>query len=172
MNCPKCKTTVLERTSYGAPYSCAKCGGMWVLNDEISKLSESFINQPLSDSESEINDSRTGLCPEGHGIMIRAKIDFDKPFYLERCTHCGGIWFDQGEWHRIAENQFYENLSEFWTSSWQRKQQQEKNRESFLEMNKKLFGDEIFNALIDLADKLKNHPEKSRALALLKGEII
>ncbi len=57
------------------------------------------------------HDDKTGLCPEGHGIMVRAKIDVEDPFYLEKCTHCGGIWFDSGEWQQIAQHQLIESLA-------------------------------------------------------------
>jgi Zn-finger nucleic acid-binding protein len=116
-------------------------------------------------------DKRSGLCPSGHGIMIRARVDIDEPFYLEKCTACGGIWFDNGEWVRIAGNNLASVLGSLWSKAWQRKQRREKSRDSFLEMNRRLFGDLLFEEIMELSKKLKKHTEKDRAMALLQQEI-
>jgi hypothetical protein len=41
-----------------------------------------------------------------------------------------------------------------------------------LELNRKLLGDRIFTAIMTLAEDLKDHPEKNRAIALLQKEIM
>ncbi len=171
MKCPKCKTVELKKPSYNSPNLCKECGGIWLLSAESSDLPDITIENIDADSSSTDHDKKTGMCPSGHGIMIRAKVDIDEPFYLEKCTACGGIWFDKGEWLRIAENNLAENLSNIWSKSWQRKQSKEKNRENFLKMNQKLLGDQIFNSIMDLSKELKDHPEKNRAIALLQQEI-
>lgn len=171
MNCPKCNNAELKKLSYNAPYLCSECGGMWLLNVESTNLQAETIEQIESDLDIVGYDKKTGLCPSGHGIMIRARVDIDEPFYLERCTACGGIWFDKGEWIRIAENNLADNLSNIWSKSWQRKQSKDNNRESFLKINQKLLGDQIFDSIMNLTKKLKDHPEKDRAIALLQQEI-
>lgn len=171
MNCPKCKTTELKKPTYNSPHFCKSCGGMWHLNDTNSSLPEITTEEIGNNQDQNDHDYKTGMCPSGHGIMIRAKVDIDEPFYLEKCTACGGIWFDKGEWHRIAEHNLADNLSIIWSKSWQRKQSQEKNRDSFLQTNRELLGDNIFNSIIELSEKLKDHPEKDRAIALLRQEI-
>ena len=172
MKCPKCKTVELNQSNHHSPYYCSECGGLWLQSSEKSALSD--ISIEVSDTSSNTNDydKKTGVCPSGHGVMIRAKVDIDEPFYLEKCTACGGIWFDKGEWRRIAENNLAENLDVIWLKSWQRKQSQEKNRQSFLETNKKILGEDIFNHIIDLSEKLNQHPEKDRAVSLLWHEIL
>lgn len=62
--------------------------------------------------------------------------------------------------------------SNMWSKSWQRKQSNEKNRDVFLKINRKLLGDDIFNSIIELSHRLKGHPEKLRAIALFQQEII
>jgi Zn-finger nucleic acid-binding protein len=169
MECPKCKGVKLEKTDLSKPYWCPVCGGVWVSMEEISRPFAEDIDPALFDSLH--YDGKTGLCPLGHGIMIRAKIEGDYDFYLERCSHCGGVWFDHGEWQQIAKHKLVDNLSHFWTAAWQRKNMQEKEREIFIDRNKTLIGEEIVEKILELGKILKNHPEKSRALALLKQEI-
>lgn len=174
MDCPKCKTVELRASDFSEPFSCNQCRGTWISNEEISKLSVSLLHgdSDKGGADNNSNDQKTGLCPNGHGIMVRAKVDVEDPFYLEKCTRCGGIWFDKGELKRITETQLVTNIADFWTQSWQRKHRKEKDRESFLEMNEKLFGDDTFNLIMQLAEQLKSHPEKTRALALLKEEML
>lgn len=172
MKCPKCKTLDLESLSPKAHYSCIECGGIWITDTAHMQVPESVIDDTLRQSSADDNpDDRTGLCPAGHGIMLRAKVDIDDPFYLEKCGKCGGIWFDKGEWQRLASSHLAANLADFWTQSWQRSQHQQKNRESFLTVNKTVLGEDVFDKIMTLADLLKDHPEKIRALALLKQEI-
>ncbi|TWI76807.1 TFIIB-like protein [Desulfobotulus alkaliphilus] len=171
MKCPKCKTAVLKKSAYNSQYFCDQCKGMWLVKMKSSSLTDISIETIDNDTVAD-NDSKTGLCPSGHGLMIRAKVDIDEPFYLERCTACGGIWFDNGEWLRIAENNLSDNLSIIWSKSWQRNQSRIKNRNSFLETNKKLLGEQVFREVMELSETLKNHSEKDRAIALLQQEIL
>ncbi|BCS96721.1 hypothetical protein DSLASN_23530 [Desulfoluna limicola] len=172
MKCPKCKTTDLKKPDYNSPWFCEACGGMWLINNDNSCFPNTVtatMNEHLSEDS---HDKKTGICPSGHGLMIRAKVDIDEPFYLERCTACGGIWFDKGEWQRIGENNLAQNLNDIWSLSWQRAQGKAKNRESFLKTNQALLGEHIFQSIMALTEKLKDHPEKERAIALLQQEIL
>ncbi len=171
MKCPKCKTTELEKSEYNSPFFCQECKGIWSPKTENLSLPDITI-ESIDDGLATENDRKTGLCPSGHGIMIRAQVNIDEPFYLEKCTACGGIWFDKGEWQRIAENNLSDNLNIIWSNSWQREQRKRKNRKSFLETNQKLLGEQIFNEIMKLSEKLKDHPEKDRAIALLQQEVI
>ncbi len=172
MQCPKCKIEELQKSEQQATYLCKKCQGMWLVDAGILEYSEISSADCSSPSNSPDNDQVTGLCPSGHGIMIRAKVDLDEPFYLEKCIACGGIWFDKGEAQRIGGSIFLANLSELWSRAWQHKQRKERRRRSFLEINQKLLGDDAFQAVMALALKLRDHPEKGRAMALLQQELI
>lgn len=171
MNCPKCKGRLSEKKKYNAPCLCEQCGGMWIQTKQLRNLSAlpDELETPLSDQEN--YDRQTGMCPEGHGIMLRSKVDVDDPFYLEKCTACGGIWFDNGEWQRVSRTAFAENLENLWCRSWQRRQREKKNRDAFLEMNRDLLGEDIFQRIVELSGLLRNHPESTRAVALLQQEI-
>lgn len=172
MECPKCKGVRLEKTDPSKPLWCPECGGVWVPMQDMDNVSQSFsedLNTSMFDASA--YDQKTGLCPQGHGIMLRAKVEGDKPFYLERCPHCGGIWFDHGEWQQVVKYHLTDHLADFWTTAWQRQLQSRKDRESFIELNKSLLGEDIVGDIFKLAEKLKSHPEKSRALALLRQEL-
>jgi Zn-finger nucleic acid-binding protein len=171
MNCPKCKNSPLAKADYShSPFICKSCGGVW--SRQLCDLPEIPSTETEDNSEVPTDfDEKTGLCPEGHGIMLRAKVDLEKPFYLERCTKCGGIWFDKGEIRRLAESQISLHLSEFWSRAWQTKQRKLNSRNNYLKLNKKLLGESIFNEISGLVEKLKNHPEKGRAIAFIQNEV-
>lgn len=173
MNCPKCKGESLTKKNFQEPYTCKKCGGMWIRTDEINKLNDCCQTFESSDIiNSEQNDKQAGLCPSGHGIMLRARIDLAESFYLERCTSCGGIWFDKGEWQLISEHELHNNIEEFWSQSWQKKHRIEKSREDYINLNRKFLGDNLLESILKFSEELRGHPEKNRALALLTQEVI
>ena len=171
MKCPKCKTADLKKPDYNSPWDCETCGGIWLMDLENANFPGILTEESDHPPGTANHDNKTGVCPSGHGIMIRARVDIDKPFYLERCTACGGIWFDKGEWQRIAENNLAQHLTNIWSLSWQRSQRKAKNRENFLKTNQDLLGENIFQSIMALTEKLKDHPEKERAVALLQQEI-
>ncbi|MCU1231380.1 MAG: hypothetical protein JWO97_4264 [Acidobacteria bacterium] len=115
-------------------------------------------------------DARSGMCPSGHGIMSRARIDAATPFTLERCASCFGVWFDRGEWRRVAEEHLVDELPQFWSREWQAKQRRIRSRVAHLESAKEDFGAELYEQLAQLADTLRSHPRRSEALAFLREE--
>jgi Zn-finger nucleic acid-binding protein len=179
--CPKCPSVELERPERGGkvkrPYSCNQCGGMWLTPREVDYVIEnaeaaSLIQPENGETPVSEMDKKAGSCPHGHGILIRAKIDVKSPFYLEKCAVCGGIWFDKGEWRRLAESHLVQNLREFWTSAWQKKQREAEYEEVYKEWQKRMFGDQLQKQLLHVADLLRNHPKKSEAIAFLREEVL
>lgn len=183
--CPKCENAPLipshpsepgERAGVRA-LTCRQCNGMWLPRTEAERLvrqgsisSEVSLGEASSPGLASDADRRTGPCPVGHGLMGRARVELDTPFYLERCVHCGGVWFDAGEWQRLATSHLLGSLLEFWTPSWRRRSQQEKTRKAERERLSARLGPEIFDKLQALATALNNHPSREEALAFLLSE--
>lgn len=177
LHCPKCKDVSLEAPAAesGRPYICKSCGGMWLTKTEIERFTETgetgFFSASDSTDCAPNLDERAGLCPSGHGLLTRARIDADPHFYLERCSRCGGVWFDCGEWDRLVETHLLDRLPEFWTSAWQRAQRSATHESTFREIQKKRFGEAVFADLVRMANRLREHPLKGEALAFLREEI-
>ena len=121
VRCPKCRDVELEAPEGRASRlaRCPSCDGTWFPKDEArlgavgELLSADSTIRPGGDQ-----DRRTGLCPEGHGILIRALVEVEDPFYLERCAECHGIWFDKGEWNRLAQSHLLAHLERLWDPAW------------------------------------------------------
>jgi len=171
MNCPKCTDQKLRKSGFDAPFDCFTCGGMWLAHADLPDFFDHLQSSSDSETGHSLNDDKTGLCPAGHGIMLRARIDAEEPFFLEKCGTCGGIWFDHGEWHRIVNAHLADRIHEIWCRAWQIQQQKDKSRQTYLDSNKKLLGSELFERLMKLSEDLKAHPEKGRAIALLQQEL-
>jgi Zn-finger nucleic acid-binding protein len=150
---------------------------MWLSRTEAERLAhQGFVTleAPVEKAPSPVlasnADRRTGPCPFGHGLMGRARVELDTPFYLERCVHCGGVWFDAGEWQRLATSHLLGSLLEFWTPAWRWRSQQETARKAERDRLAMRLGPKLFEKLQALATTLNNHPARDEALAFLHSE--
>ncbi|MCB1037776.1 MAG: zf-TFIIB domain-containing protein, partial [Acidobacteria bacterium] len=84
------------------------------------------------------------------------------------CAECEGIWFDAGEWQRIASHHLLESLPEIWTEEYRRRQREEAAEGEVLHWAQERFGDELFSELLSLAARLERHPHRSEVLAFLR----
>lgn len=183
--CPKCKTAELRSPIEADGNACAteevtilrceRCRGTWLSQDMIACVAQSDDRPTLNDAQELLNaegaDKRTGLCPMGHGILIRARVQLDAPFFLERCAKCGGIWFDAGEWRRLASSHLLRHLQEFWTPTWRRERRENALRDAYLADLRADLGTVLFDKLMGLTEALRDHPHRERALIYLRREL-
>jgi Zn-finger nucleic acid-binding protein len=116
-------------------------------------------------------DAKTGLCPVDGSILSRAEVDLGAerpPIHLERCGSCHGVWFDAGEWSSLAERHLLEQIDEFWTAEWRARQRREHGDAAHDRRLRDAFGEELYEALQDVARKLKGHERRSQALAFIR----
>jgi Zn-finger nucleic acid-binding protein len=178
-HCPKCLTQLLvaldgTRARAGAAASqCPSCLGFWVPPEVVlvpasaELLSKRDTHPPLAPSE----DRRTGQCPDGHGLLRRARVTWHNPYFLERCARCGGVWFDAGEWSRTAADGLLANLSEVWSPAWRtRLSEQQSHAALEIDLRSKLGGD-LFDLLHAVASRLEAHPQRAVALAYLSERL-
>ena len=173
--CPKCEGSKLKEPSSGTQVlRCYECGGMWLAADEAKALAlDGTIVDPASmlPTKSGASDARTGFCPKGHGLLIRARVEIEEdPFYLEQCPHCVGIWFDHGEWHRLASSRLLEHLSDFWNPAWQRRRRAELSEARHKRKLAKGLGEYLVDSLDAIAKRIMGHPLRNEVLAYLSGK--
>ena len=174
--CPKCKSVALV-TAEGAlaqvdaserSLACPSCHGYFLPHRVVEHWkSEPFVevSDGVSTSMHPELDRKTGLCPLGHGILLRARVEAEQVFYLERCGFCHGVWLDGGEWQRLAASHYLEHLDDLWDPAWQRqrrseKLQHERDRSLSAQIGEKLYGD-----LAAVVEPLRDHPARAQALA-------
>lgn len=174
--CPKCRDVALVRPSDRATrlLRCPNCRGTWLPSDEarfdaVSALMEADDSMLPSGEP----DLKTGLCPLGHGILIRAKVDLEEPFYLDRCGECCGIWFDVGEWNKLARGHLLANLSDLWNPAVRWRVHKERAEVAYHARLRSELGEATFAQLALIAESLRAAPDavKLSAVAYLREAI-
>jgi uncharacterized protein (DUF952 family) len=116
------------------------------------------------------NDKKGGFCPFGHGLLERARVEPDDggdAFYLERCRACSGVFFDDGEWSRLAHSQMFHHLNDLWDPHFQQKIAEERSIERWRsELAEKITQDNV-DILDRLAEQLSSRHMVSEAIAYL-----
>jgi len=173
--CPKCGAGALATLEGSSVLCCRKCSGFWVpapaftepLTHELLGQRDLHPDHPLE------QDHRTGVCPEGHGLLRRARVSNDDPYFLERCARCGGVWFDPGEWSRLAAAGLLGDVSStsLWSPAWREHLSEEQNRASLRADLRAKLGAETFELLETLVDKLREQELSGLALAYLQQRL-
>ncbi len=171
--CPKCGADALTLVERSIVLRCTKCAGFWVpplAFDEpgiVELLKEDDLHPPHPLEQ----DHRTGPCPEGHGLLRRARVTNDDPYFLERCARCGGVWFDPGEWSRLADAGLLADVTALWSPAWREHLSEEQNRASLEADLRHKLGSETFELLENLAAKLTEQNLGALALAYLRERL-
>ncbi|MCB9652621.1 MAG: zf-TFIIB domain-containing protein [Deltaproteobacteria bacterium] len=174
--CPKCEKVPLVSAAGRASrlLRCPYCRGTWFPRDEahLDAVHE-LLQADDTIRPGSVADARTGLCPLGHGILIRAKVEIEDPFYLERCPECVGIWFDKGEWNKLAQSHLLDRLDTLWDPAWRFRHRQSRERELARRRLEKVLGPETLTELDALVERLGNASTavRSEALAYLEEKL-
>jgi Zn-finger nucleic acid-binding protein len=200
LTCPKCREETLERHEpmvYRRPKGpppvhparCTRCHGFWLTRDQVAEVEARGDRLELEPAEGPAPDQeldrRGGLCPDCGRILVRAPIEERREetreegpaadgeaFYLDRCAHCGGIWFDAGEWRELAGDPVTEDLSRLWDPDWRRHRLAERNRRADLARLEERLGAPVLEAVDELVRRLAEAPDKkAAALAHLHEEL-
>jgi Zn-finger nucleic acid-binding protein len=171
--CPKCDAGALLALDGSIALCCAKCSGFWVppLGFEEPDIIASLKERDRRPSQHLEQDHRTGPCPEGHGLLRRARVTNEDPYFLERCARCGGVWFDPGEWSRLAEADLLGDVTTLWSPAWREHLSEEQNRVSLEADLRHKLGVETFDLLETLAEKLSQQKLGGLALAYLRERL-
>ncbi len=171
--CPKCGPSPLTALEQSDVLRCGKCAGYWVPPKALAQpeTAELLLRHDQVPREPLEQDHRTGPCPEGHGLLRRARVTNDHPYFLERCPRCGGIWCDPGEWTRLAQAGLPQDLSEVWSPAWRDHLSEEQNRASLEADLRAKLGNATFEALEKLATELGDRNLGALALAYLRERL-
>jgi Zn-finger nucleic acid-binding protein len=171
--CPKCGAGALSALAGSRVLRCSTCCGFWVppLAFEEPNVVATLLGLDLHPTGPLEQDHRTGPCPEGHGLLRRARVTNEDPYFLERCARCGGVWFDPGEWTRLAGAGLLTNVTDLWSPAWREHLSEEHNRHSLEADLKHKLGAETFELLDTLAHKLHGQALGALALAYLRERL-
>ena len=134
MNCSICRTP-LERATLlagdgGAPdlrgFRCPSDGGVFLPSDlyfawrEGPREHDGGARPQPSDV---IDVHKPKLCPQDGHIMLRYHLAPAADFWIDRCSACGGVWFDPQEWEATLSIGLHEHLPLLVSDAWQRERE-------------------------------------------------
>ncbi len=178
MKCPVCKTSVLATEPLDEnllTLRCPDCEGHWVKSFQYWKWRDaqpsSFQDVVTQDDPGPLGrDSKPGkLCPECGRFLMHRPVGHDVPFNLDRCSHCGGMWFDQCEWDILQTHSLHRDAHFIFTEAWQAEVKETMRTEMERARLKNLLGDADYNRLIDFMRWMRSHKERAVLLATLSN---
>ncbi len=117
MICPKCESTMEQVVYEGIEVDrCTSCKGLWFDSGEMEALSAANAAASI-----DVGDARAGAqmseidrypCPRCSGGMVRMVDPKQSHIWYEKCSSCGGSFFDAGEFRDLAEK----SISDFFKS--------------------------------------------------------
>ena len=106
MDCPRCANPMGEIENEGVVLDfCSGCKGLWFDAGEAASYFELSRDLPmLSAADRQERDSAMN-CPGCSNRMRQMLYAPPNDLTVDRCTACGGMWFDKGEvqaLHRLS----------------------------------------------------------------------
>jgi len=158
-------------------HHCPDCQGMWIPGEDYHNWRAQqpriepdpawLAEVPRAERLQAAHDNRAALCPACGRFLARAKVSLEKPFYIERCPACEGIWCDDGEWEVLEKIGLHTAIDHLFSTEWQTKvRAYELARQERQAMVEKL-GEDLAAAVFALADRLTQHPNGDFGVAYL-----
>ena len=177
-NCPLCKASlnpILLESNLPA-YNCPQCHGLWISSNEylawvaphyVLSIAEVDIESTFT-TPYPIADNRGAIfCPDCGRFLRRYQIWPNLAFYLDRCSHCQGIWFDANEWQTLEAQQLHNKINIFFTEVWQQKLRSEEMKCRFANMYLEKFGADDYRRIGQIRAWLQSHAQGYSLLAYL-----
>jgi len=178
MKCPVCKTNTLQLINLADSLPanrCSTCNGIWVSSNQyLAWVRHQSAPLPERNGQVPIDpkwDTNTlKLCPEDGHIMARYKIFPSLEFYLDRCRHCNGIWFDDHEWDVLVSQNMQDKVNQFFTRPWQENMHTRETGDRMGKIYLEKFGIEDYNKVREIRTWLTDNPRRAMLLAFLQAE--
>jgi len=177
MDCPSCGThgiSLVDLEENLCGFKCRACEGIWVKGFQYwkwLKIHGSILPEKPADFTADVpvSDTRQAkLCIECGHVMLRNKVGHDIPFYLDRCSACGGIWFDKNEWEILQSRNLHDEIHLIFTEAWQKDNRKKEHEVTFEKSLAETIGQEEYDRLKSFRSWIKMHPRKD----LLIGYIL
>lgn len=184
MHCPTCSTATLTRSrleEFLSVRSCNSCSGHWISSydywhwlewhNQKPKCKSVPDSRPAPDSHI-VENRRAVFCPDCGHIMRKAKVGRGLEFYVDRCSHCGGFWFDQNKWELLHYHDLHAVVHLIFSDAWQAQIRQQEFKDVLAQTYRTALGDEGYQQAMLVKHWLDNHPNKDYVLSMLNQEFL
>lgn len=180
MQCPKDKATLDDSVVAEELMAkrCPQCTGIWITagqyrnwqeqrGPESARPERATIEVPDIQFEPSPLDAKGALCPDCGHYLSRARVGTTRPFYIERCANCGGIWCDGGEWDVLEESNLSVVVPFLFSETWQARRREREHAEHERHELQERLGPELAERVSLFASELRAHPHGDYVLAYL-----
>jgi uncharacterized protein len=106
MKCPKCDQARLKKVKVDQLEvdHCAECGGLWLDQNELPRLLEleaGEVRQLRRGPGRSGTNAVRGKCPHCGTDLLRVASAINRQVTVDKCTDCGGVWLDGGEFSAL-----------------------------------------------------------------------
>lgn len=174
--CPGCKEEGLSQHELEQDLHssrCGKCNGVWVSSSQYQQwLKHHGENLPEKAPDAgvnlETNEAHGAkFCPECKYILLKYKVGHNVGFSLNRCGHCGGVWFDKNEWEIMKSRNLNDDVHLVFSEAWQSAVRAEEHNNAVDEILRKQIGDTDLKEIQRIKTWLQSHPKSAELYAYL-----
>lgn len=178
MNCPNCDNRSLVAVFLEANLiasRCPQCEGHWIpafqywrwLHETSSRGTTPAPESPVAVELSPPGPEKAHLCPECQRLLIKHKVGKGLSFSIDRCSFCGGFWFDRAEWETLRQRGLHQAIHLVFAAPWQREIREERSLEALRSAFEERLGTRPYGIVRDFKVWLSAHPARSDILAYL-----
>ncbi|MCO1333005.1 hypothetical protein MO867_01505 [Microbulbifer sp. OS29] len=141
----------------------------WKRQNPDYQFSDNLDMETLSEVAAE-DTKRAILCPIAGVIMQKIRIQAGSEHRLDYSPAVGGIWLDKGEWELLKTEGLAGSLNFLVTHEWQMQIRESKAQETFSEIYRSKFGNELYSKMKEVREWLYSQEHKADILAYLNAE--
>jgi len=179
--CPTCESTLLRPSRLADDldaYACPACAGNWVQGQAYfdwlsaqpataTSINEAANTPIFGDGESDTKGGK--LCLDCGRYMRRVAVGYGVRFHLDRCTACGGFWFDAKEWDALRESGIHRDAHKVFTDAWQTEVRRQAYEQAEHDRLENRLGSEGLTRLEEIKSWIAGHPRGDEILAALRS---
>lgn len=116
------------------------------------------------------SDSKSAkVCTECHHILLHCRVGHGLSFALDRCTHCGGMWFDRNEWDVLKSRNLHGSAHTIFSPVWQRKVHEQERLTRAERRWEKLLRENDLAEIKRIKAWLEAHPQRELLFSFLRS---
>ncbi len=159
--------------------SCPSCKGNWVNGTDYfdwldAKWQHAAAQTTTTDEHpfaAPRPDSDAGkLCLDCGRFMRRVAVGHGKTYHLDRCTSCGGFWFDAQEWESLRASGLHREAHQVFTDAWQAEVRREARKDIAERRLTQRLGVEGLARLNEIKSWVAGHPRGAEIIASLTAK--